>query len=735
MEKIVFKKIKRKNIFVEGFHQMVENNTLEFSKQGITVVYGPNGTGKSSLASVLSGEEGTEIEFSYGEEMYTDGSPIFIINDQNSRNIIKGDEGDFLLGDNIEKEFGLRDELDKKYKELCDSSSKMLKDKYKISSAKSVGELCFGEWENVQSIVSQIANSKDKGKNLDKDTYILAMESIDIPAMEYDKDKLGYIINNISNKDSLLDKIEKIDITDIKSNEEVREVEENEVAIEIISRFKDKKECIICDSEILDMEKLKRKKEENKKRIIEALGVETQKLVESCFNESATSPFCLKEGLLKAIEEGDLQIILELQKEIKAYKSVFVKEMMRSLKELYEASRLKELNTQYEDLVNQKLEVTSEEFRFIEEVLLNSMNKELKLLRDNDKNIRMTLNGQQFISKERSELPLSAGEQNFLSLTFEFLKAKKSNKPIVLLDDPVSSFDSIYKNKIAFAIIKLLEDKKRIILTHNIDLMRLLEGQYKNCFKLYLFNNTDGEENGFISLSNKEQSMLINLEALLNVFRGDIYNYIEEHKLFLISLIPFMRGYATIIAEDKIKDDLTQLMHGNKSESIDIADIYKKLFPPVKSDFPDDFPDTLEVSIKEILETDFSNKEIIDKKKYPVLNRTLIHTGTYLFLRIFVEKELIEICKLSRNIKECAQLGEIIDKAFPKGEDGQNMEKRIFLTTKKTLLNEFNHFEGNMSIFQPAVDITDRILKEEKEKIEQFIQGLKDGDDKKTINP
>ena len=63
------------------------------------------------------------------------------------------------------------------------------------------------------------------------------------------------------------------------------------------------------------------------------------------------------------------------------------------------------------------------------------------------------------------------------------------------------------------------------------------------------------------------------------------------------------------------------------------------------------------------------------------------------------------------------------------------MEKRIFLTTKKTLLNEFNHFEGNMSIFQPAVDITDRILKEEKEKIEQFIQGLKDRDDKKIINP
>ena len=52
------------------------------------------------------------------------------------------------------------------------------------------------------------------------------------------------------------------------------------------------------------------------------------------------------------------------------------------------------------------------------------------------------------------------------------------------------------------------------------------------------------------------------------------------------------------------------------------------------------------------------------------------------------------------------------------------MEKRVFLTTKKTLLNEFNHFEGNLSIFQPAIDITNQILEEEAEKIINFLENL-----------
>ena len=92
-------------------------------------------------------------------------------------------------------------------------------------------------------------------------------------------------------------------------------------------------------------------------------------------------------------------------------------------------------------------------------------------------------------------MPLSNGEQNFLSLTFEFLKAKNSSLPIVVIDDPISSFDSIYKNKVVYAIVRMLQSKKRIVLTHNIDFIRLLDSQYRNSFNLYILNNTEDETN------------------------------------------------------------------------------------------------------------------------------------------------------------------------------------------------------------------------------------------------
>lgn len=52
------------------------------------------------------------------------------------------------------------------------------------------------------------------------------------------------------------------------------------------------------------------------------------------------------------------------------------------------------------------------------------------------------------------------------------------------------------------------------------------------------------------------------------------------------------------------------------------------------------------------------------------------------------------------------------------------INQRVFLISRKTLLNEFNHFEGNMNIFQPAIDITDEALKKEKDKIKSFLNDI-----------
>ena len=103
---------------------------------------------------------------------------------------------------------------------------------------------------------------------------------------------------------------------------------------------------------------------------------------------------------------------------------------------------------------------------------------------------------------------------------------------------------------------------------------------------------------------------------------------------------------------------------------------------------------------------------------YPLLNKTLSHSLSYLYLRLLVEKKLVS--KFSINTKKYDNLGSIILKAY-NGKDKRNIVKRVFLISKKTLLNEFNHFEGNMSIFQPAIDISDYTLQKEKVDIINFI--------------
>ncbi|ARJ40399.1 hypothetical protein SporoP8_07095 [Sporosarcina ureae] len=86
-----------------------------------------------------------------------------------------------------------------------------------------------------------------------------------------------------------------------------------------------------------------------------------------------------------------------------------------------------------------------------------------------------------------------------------------------------------------------------------------------------------------------------------------------------------------------------------------------------------------------------------------------------------VENTLVNT--FSINTKTFDILGKIIFKSFSNNTP-EDKENRIFLASKKTLLNEFNHFEGNMNIFQPAIDISDTALKKESESIINFLSEL-----------
>jgi len=100
---LVFKKIESGDIFTRDFSPLVRNNEIIFpTSEEIAVVYGPNGTGKTSLIKVLGDAKDTKVEFSLDGTDYQVGAGVFhIINDQNNRNIISGETRDFFLGDNI----------------------------------------------------------------------------------------------------------------------------------------------------------------------------------------------------------------------------------------------------------------------------------------------------------------------------------------------------------------------------------------------------------------------------------------------------------------------------------------------------------------------------------------------------------------------------------------------------------------------------------------------------------
>ena len=724
MEKIIVEKIENEDIFVSDYKNLIKNNEIDFSREGISVIYGPNGTGKTSLVKALSSEKGTKVKYTYGGNEYTDGSQFFVINDQNNRNIIKGETKDFLLGDDIKKEFELQEYIENEYNRLCTESISILKVNYSVSSSSSKSIDCFSEWVNIQNIIKDLMNNRSKGSKTGVDTYISEFEKhSQITTPDYEQDKLDYIISDLSEKNPLIIEIETIDTDKLSNNPHIKEIEENTEAIKILSRFGYKDQCIVCDSDGIDSENLLSKKSKNKEDIIKTLDVKTKKIVEKIIaNVSEKDPFRIKDIMLGAIETGNLSDVLLLKKSIKEYKNIFANKAIKELVQLYKASDIKIKNEEYQKMINQKPDITEEDFLYIEQIISNNMSKKLQIIRDDRKNIKIVLENKDFLGINREELPLSSGEQNFLSLTFEFLKAKNSDKPIIILDDPISSFDSIYKNKIAYAIVKILQNKKRIILTHNVDLLRLLDGQFKKCFRLFLFNNTENEENGFIALNSDERDMLINLDELLKTFREKIYEHIKDVELFLISLIPFMRGYSTIINDKTIKENLTQLMHGYKTGTVDIAECYIKLFGNMNNIIPNNY----KVNVDDILSKTLDGKEIVNKDKYPLLNRTLVHSFTYLFLRLLIEKKLVSKYNIDTESKSGAkQLGQIISKAFPENsKNSDDIKNRVFLTTKKTLLNEFNHFEGNMSIFQPAIDITDHMLGKEKTDILAFINKL-----------
>lgn len=532
---LVFSKLQKEDIFCRDFNEFERNNEIVFSSQGIAILYAPNGTGKTSLVKILSNSDNCIFNVSYNGQLYdTSNNNLFhIINDQNSRNLIAGTTKDFLLGDNIKKEFDLKAYIDKEFGGILQGLIDKLKNNFNISKKTSP---LIDKVENVdlKTYIQDLANSQSKGKQIEQQYFVNKISYLNFHEISYEENKLNYLIRNCNDKKSFILKILEINSDKIKKESAVQQIEENQEAIKILKKFDYKDECVVCDSQI-EREKLLDFKEENRKRVYEALDAKTKEILEKIIGGLTDGdPFNIKMILLEAIKTGEKTKVYELQTDMRKYFDVFNNEINKLFSQCCKQSDIINKINEYNKILQNKPVMDGEDIRLIQDIVNENIDKKIELQRDENNNLKLFIGDKELINCGRDELHLSSGEQNFISLAFEILKAKKTDK-IVVLDDPISSFDSIYKNKIAFILIKFLENKKQIILTHNLDLVKLMEHQQPKSFNLYLLNNTQGEENGFIKVNAAEQDILLYLNKLLELFRGEIRSVIEEEKNFLIA--------------------------------------------------------------------------------------------------------------------------------------------------------------------------------------------------------
>lgn len=231
--KLKFNSIKNQSIFQPEFQSFSANNVIEFKKQphaagGIAVVYAPNGTGKSSLTAVLGNEE-TREDLSF-EAVYNDNCTIqpetkafHTIGDQISRNVIEGETSDYLIGQDIRREYALKKKIADGFEKAFNELNIEYKNDYKTTKVSDY-LLTAMQVRNLEAytFVRDIVNKQSKGKNIDRGQFLSYVRDVQKqPRLEVvNSEKKEFVISNAK----IVERFTQIDLVQIVANTEVQKL-------------------------------------------------------------------------------------------------------------------------------------------------------------------------------------------------------------------------------------------------------------------------------------------------------------------------------------------------------------------------------------------------------------------------------------------------------------------------------------------------------------------------------
>lgn len=314
---------------------------------------------------------------------------------------------------------------------------------------------------------------------------------------------------------------------------------------------------------------------------------------------------------------------------------------------------------------------------------------------------------------ERHPKQYSTGEFNLILFTTKIFEYIGSDKELMILDDPISSYDIINQYKIAFDIVSsnINGQKNFIIFTHNMSLINLINTQQRGLFNykvldkcndiINIYNFNCNEPDSIMTIDNllsKSSDMIINKFINLSMDRDkvtftekikrEIYDLFKEDSESKGKLNNFFKK------EKENKNKMHKLFHYD--------DIYNLELEYNEEDIG------LLTNCELVRYVEDLINEGLNFESYPdlVCYKIILMIG----LRVWIEKKIFEGLNGDSNLNN-KTLVEKINYVLPRDKESKLINiypnlNRSDLMSKKVMLNQNIHYKSQGEPFYYVMNLS-----------------------------
>jgi ABC-type cobalamin/Fe3+-siderophores transport system ATPase subunit len=306
------------------------------------------------------------------------------------------------------------------------------------------------------------------------------------------------------------------------------------------------------------------------------------------------------------------------------------------------------------------------------------------------------------IDLPRDHATYSTGELDEMYLIIAVLSFMGSTKNMLVIDDPLSSYDYSNQYRIIFRLAKLADtnNKHLIIFTHNIETINIMNTQRRKRFSYFYIE----KYNGVLSIKRIEdgKNSLLSLETLS---KADKY----------VSLLSYRESS---FLDSTFKGN--KVFHYDEPYTFESTNIHELEFNGLTNEYLVGLIDTPNITNDSSFEKCTANKVVymaamrvwIEKKLYAFIRSIKGAKGNELLNKFINKDTMMEKLTLCEGA-----LG--FDNYFPK-------YSHTSIMMKKTMLNQNAHYKSQIIPFNFAINISLDELKQEIEEIKEMFA---------TVNP